>query len=316
MEYKKLGKSGLWVSRLVLGTMNFGSSITEKEAFYIMDAALDIGINYFDTANNYGKSIQKEGISEAILGKWFEKGGGRREKVILSTKVYEPMRREEPNDVPGLSAYKVRRHFEDSLRRLKTDHVEIYYMHHVDRSISWDEVLPVFHGMIQRGDIDYLASSNFAGWNIADVQAEAKKANMFGLICEQHKYNLLNRIPELEVLPSAVNHGIGVVAWSPLEGGLLSRNVRNRQIENEELCHRLQQFHRLSMEAGEKEDTLALAWLLSNPAVTAPIIGPRTPEQLYETVRAVEIGINDSLMKELDKIFPGPGGQAPEAYAW
>lgn len=316
MEYKKLGKSGLWVSRLVLGTMNFGSSITEKEAFYIMDAALDIGINYFDTANNYGKSIQKEGISEAILGKWFEKGGGRREKVILSTKVYEPMRREDPNDVPGLSAYKVRRHFEDSLRRLKTDHVEIYYMHHVDRSISWDEVLPVFHGMIQRGDIDYLASSNFAGWNIADVQAEAKKANMFGLICEQHKYNLLNRMPELEVLPSAVNHGIGVVAWSPLEGGLLSRNVRNRQIENEELCHRLQQFHRLSMEAGEKEDTLALAWLLSNPAVTAPIIGPRTPEQLYETVRAVEIGINDSLMKELDKIFPGPGGQAPEAYAW
>lgn len=316
MEYKKLGKSGLWVSRLVLGTMNFGSSITEKEAFYIMDAALDIGINYFDTANNYGKSIQKEGISEAILGKWFEKGGGRRDKVILSTKVYEPMRREDPNDVPGLSAYKVRRHFEDSLRRLKTDHVEIYYMHHVDRSISWDEVLPVFHGMIQRGDIDYLASSNFAGWNIADVQAEAKKANMFGLICEQHKYNLLNRIPELEVLPSAVNHGIGVVAWSPLEGGLLSRNVRNRQIENEELCHRLQQFHRLSMEAGEKEDTLALAWLLSNPAVTAPIIGPRTPEQLYETVRAVEIGINDSLMKELDKIFPGPGGQAPEAYAW
>lgn len=316
MEYKKLGKSGLWVSGLVLGTMNFGSSITEKEAFYIMDAALDIGINYFDTANNYGKSIQKEGISEAILGKWFEKGGGRREKVILSTKVYEPMRREDPNDVPGLSAYKVRRHFEDSLRRLKTDHVEIYYMHHVDRSISWDEVLPVFHGMIQRGDIDYLASSNFAGWNIADVQAEAKKANMFGLICEQHKYNLLNRIPELEVLPSAVNHGIGVVAWSPLEGGLLSRNVRNRQIENEELCHRLQQFHRLSMEAGEKEDTLALAWLLSNPAVTAPIIGPRTPEQLYETVRAVEIGINDSLMKELDKIFPGPGGQAPEAYAW
>lgn len=316
MEYKKLGKSGLWVSRLVLGTMNFGSSITEKEAFYIMDAALDIGINYFDTANNYGKSIQKEGISEAILGKWFEKGGGRRDKVILSTKVYEPMRREDPNDVPGLSAYKVRRHFEDSLRRLKTDHVEIYYMHHVDRSISWDEVLPVFHGMIQREDIDYLASSNFAGWNIADVQAEAKKANMFGLICEQHKYNLLNRIPELEVLPSAVNHGIGVVAWSPLEGGLLSRNVRNRQIENEELCHRLQQFHRLSMEAGEKEDTLALAWLLSNPAVTAPIIGPRTPEQLYETVRAVEIGINDSLMKELDKIFPGPGGQAPEAYAW
>lgn len=316
MEYKRLGKSGLWVSRLVLGTMNFGSSIDEKDAFNIMDAALDIGINYFDTANNYGKSIQKEGISETIIGKWFEKGGGRREKVILSTKVYEPMRENNPNDVPGLSAYKIRRHFVDSLRRLKTDHVEIYYMHHVDRSISWDEILPVFQGLIQKGDVDYLASSNFAGWNIADVQAEAKKANMFGLICEQHKYNLLSRMPELEVLPSAENHGMGVVAWSPLGGGLLSRHVRDRQIEDEVLHHQLQQFHRLSIEAGENEDTLALAWLLSNPAVTAPIIGPRTPEQLYDAVRAVEISMNDCLMKDLDKIFPGPGGQAPEAYAW
>ena len=316
MEYKRLGKSGLWVSRLILGTMNFGSRIAEKDAFDIMDAALDIGINYFDTANNYGKSIQKEGISETIIGKWFEKGGGRREKVILSTKVYEPMRENNPNDVPGLSAYKVSRHFEDSLKRLKTDHVEIYYMHHVDRSISWDEVLPAFQGMIQRGDIDYLASSNFAGWNIADVQAEAKKANMFGLICEQHKYNLLSRMPELEVLPSAKNHGMGVVTWSPLAGGLLSRNARNREVEDEVLQIQLQKFYNLSTEIGEKEDTLALAWILKNPVITAPIIGPRTVEQLYDTVRAVEISIDDEIMEKLDEIFPGPGGQAPEAYAW
>lgn len=316
MEYKKLGKSGLWVSRLVLGTMKFGDSVDESAAFDIMDAALDVGINYFDTANNYGKTIENEGISETIIGKWFAKGGRRREKVILSTKVYESMREGSPNDRPGLSAYKIRRHFSDSLRRLQTDHVEIYYMHHIDRNVSWEEILPVFQGMIQRGDVDYLASSNFAGWNIADVQAAAKKAHMYGLACEQHKYNLLNRIPELEVLPSAHGHGMGVVAWSPLNGGLLSRNARNREVEDQGIKQKLQQFHRLCEELGEKEDTVALAWILKNPMITAPIIGPRTREQVYDAVRAVEISLDASVMEKLDEIFPGPGGPAPEAYAW
>lgn len=316
MEYTKLGKSGLWVSRLVLGTMNFGCSVNENTAFDIMDAALDVGINYFDTANNYGKTMEREGISETILGKWFEKGGQRRDKVILSTKVYESMREEGPNDLPGLSAYKIRRHFTDSLRRLKTDHVEIYYMHHIDRSISWEEILPVFQGMIQRGDVDYLASSNFAGWNIADVQAAARKAHMYGLICEQHKYNLLSRIPELEVLPSAQSHGMGVVAWSPLNGGMLSRNARNRQWKDQKTEQKLQQFHAICEELGEKEDIVALAWILKNSMITAPIIGPRTKEQVYDAVRSTEISLDDSVMAKLDEIFPGPGGQAPEAYAW
>lgn len=316
MEYQKLGKSGLWISRLVLGTMNFGSKVEEKEAFRIMDAALEVGINYFDTANNYGKSIKKEGISETIIGNWFKSGARKREKVILATKVYEPMRDGGPNDLPGLSAYKVRRHFADSLRRLQTDHVEIYYMHHIDREVLWEEVLPVFQGMIQRGDIDYLASSNFAGWNIADVQAEAEKLHMFGLACEQHKYNLMNRIPELEVLPCAKSHGIGVVAWSPLEGGLLSRNAWKRQVDSEDARRKIEQFHALCREIGEKEDVVALAWILQNPVITAPIIGPRTVEQLYDALRALEIYLDQEITERLEQIFPGPGGVAPDVYAW
>ncbi len=316
MEYQKLGKSGLWVSRLVLGTMNFGSRVEEKEAFRIMDTALELGINYFDTANNYGKSIKKEGISETIIGNWFAGGMQKREKVILATKVYESMQEGGPNDAPGLSAYKVRRHFADSLRRLRTDHVEIYYMHHIDRGVYWEEVLPVFQGMIQKGDIDYLASSNFAGWNIADVQGEAKKTHMFGLICEQHKYNLLTRIPELEVLPSAKSHGMGVVAWSPLEGGLLSRNAGKRKYAAGDIQKKIEQFHKLCVEIGEKEDVVALAWLLQNPAITAPIIGPSTAEQLYDALRALEIHLEQEVTDRLDQIFPGPGGTVPEVYAW
>ena len=316
MEYKKLGRSGLWISRLVLGTMNFGSSIEEKEAFRIMDAAVEMGINHFDTANNYGKSINREGISEEIIGRWFMKGDKRREKVILSTKVYEAMKRNGPNEDPGLSAYKIRRHFTDSLRRLQTDHVEIYYMHHIDRSVLWSEVLPTFHGMIQRGDIDYIASSNFAGWNVADIQKEAEKMNMFGLVCEQHKYNLMCRTPELEVIPSVAAHGMGMMAWSPLNGGLLSRNGKNKRIIEQKVLYRLERFQKLCRELGEAEDTVSLAWILNNPAITAPIIGPRTVEQLYSALRAVEISLDEMVLKQLNDIFPGPGGQAPEAYAW
>lgn len=319
MNYTKLGRSGLMVSRLVLGTMSFGSLADEQEAFRIMDTALEAGINYFDTADNYGKSIGKEGISESIIGKWFAQGGGRRERVILSTKVYEPMgeKKDGPNAAPGLSAYKIHRHFAESLKRLQTDHVEIYYMHHIDREAAWEEILPVFRGMLEQGQIDYIASSNFAGWNIADVQAEAQKAHMFGLVCEQHKYNLLCRYPELEVLPSAAGHGLGVVTWSPLNGGLLSRKgLARAEAMQPQIREQLSKFQKLCRELGEPQDTVALAWILKNPAVTAPIIGPRTAEQLTDSLHALELILDEEIMEELDHIFPGPGGPAPDAYAW
>ena len=316
MEYRKLGASGLRVSELVLGTMNFGCSMDEKEAYRIMDAALEAGMNYFDTANNYGKAVHKEGISETILGKWFAAEPSRRSRVILASKVYEPMGDLGANDVPGLSVYKIRRHFEASLQRLQTDHIELYYIHHIDRSVCWREILPVFRSLMDSGRIDYFATSNFAGWNLADIVAEALREGMFGPVCEQHKYNLMTRQAELEVLPSAQSHGMGVVAWSPLNRGMLSRNVDLSRVPDEKTRCQLQKFHALCADLGEQPDTVALAWILQNPMVTAPIIGPRTVGQVHDALRATELKLDEHVKRELEALFPGMGGQAPEAYAW
>lgn len=325
MQYSYLGKSGLKVSQLCLGTMNFGPETEEKEAFKIMDAALDAGINFFDTANVYGGQSHR-GWTEEIIGRWFKLGGGRREKVVLATKVYGDMGNETdgPNAERGLSAYKIRRHLEGSLKRLQTDHIELYQMHHVDRNVSWDELWGMFENAVQRGQVGYIGSSNFAGWHIAVAQAEAKARHFLGLVSEQHLYNLMQRTAELEVLPAAETLGLGVIPWSPLAGGLLGRNALSgtgarsarSQERIEENRSKLEQFSALCRELGEKEDVIALAWVLSHSAVTAPIIGPRTLQQLEDSLRVPEVKLEEDALKKLDEIFPGPGKPAPEAYAW
>lgn len=326
MQYTYLGRSGLKVSKLCLGTMNFGVSTDEKEAFRIMDAAIDAGINFFDTANVYGWG-ENAGRTEEIIGRWFAQGGGRREKVVLATKFYGKMFDEHdgPNDEGGLSAYKLRRHLEDSLKRLQTDHIELYQMHHVDRNVSWDELWEGFRVAINQGKIGYVGSSNFAGFDLVKAQYEAKAHNMLGLVSEQHKYSLLCRLPELELLPAAQEQGIGVIAWSPLDGGLLSGHAlkpiagstrANKPERVEKHRQQLEAFERLCKEIGESEANVALAWTLTNPALTAPIIGPRTLEQLEGALRVVDIELEQSTMQQLDEIFPGPGGAAPNAYAW
>ena len=327
MKYTSLGRSGLKVSRLCLGTMNFGNFNDEKESFKIMDAALEAGINFFDTADNYGWATKNWGVTEKILGKWFAQGGGRREKVVLATKVHEDMfdPHDGPNSAPGLSLYKIRRHLESSLKRLQTDHLEIYYMHHIDRNVTWDELWGALEGLVQSGKVDYIASSNFAGWHVAKAQAEAKARHFFGLICEQHRYSLLCRLPELEVLPCAKDHGLGVVSWAPLHHGLLSRgalkqtdDVRLNGFKPEIEKHRrqLEAFGALCKDLGHPEDVIGLAWILANPAVTAPIIGPSTLEHFEGSLKALDVVLTPDVMKRLDEIFPGSGGEAPEAYAW
>lgn len=325
MEHTYLGRTGMRVSRVCLGTMNFGAVTEEKEAFRIMDAALDAGINFFDTANVYG-GLGHRGRTESIVGRWFAQGGGRREKVVLATKVYNIMDDENdgPNGPAGLSAYKIRRHLEGSLQRLQTDHVELYQMHHIERNATWEELWGAFEVAINQGKVGYIGSSNFAGWHIAVAQAAAATRHFLGLVSEQHIYNLLRREPELEVLPSAQWHGLGVIPWSPLMGGLLGRNaldrtgVRSTRSEEQFNKHRgqLETFASLCKEIGEPQDIVALAWLLSNPAVTAPIVGPRTYEQLEDTLRVVDVKLTDDVLQKLDEIFPGPGKPAPEAYAW
>jgi len=325
MEFTALGKTGLKVSRLCLGTMNFGVDTDEKEAFKIMDMALDAGINFFDTANVYGWG-ENAGRTEEIIGRWFAQGGSRRERVVLATKVYGEMNNllEGPNNTPGLSAYKIRRHLEDSLRRLQTDHIELYQMHHVDWSVTWDEIWGAFEIAVQQGKAGYIGASNFPGWKLMEAQKEAKARHFLGLVTEQHRYNLNCRLPELEVLPAAEYLGIGVIPWSPLDGGLLGGNALKKQPGSrtskdgriEKYRNQLEQYSGLCEELGESEDTVALAWLLSNPAVTAPIIGCRTVAQFEQSLKAVEVKLNEEALKRLDDIFPGPGGKAPEAYAW
>jgi aryl-alcohol dehydrogenase-like predicted oxidoreductase len=323
MEYTSLGRTGLQVSRLCLGTMNFGPQTTEEDSYAIMDRALELGINFFDTANVYGWKFG-EGLTEQIIGRWLAQGGGRREKVVLATKVYNRMG-EWPNE-RGLSAYHICKACEDSLRRLQTDHIDLYQMHHVERGTPWEEIWQAMEQLVREGKVLYVGSSNFAGWHIAKAQAKAEKRNFMGLVSEQSLYNLNARMIELEVIPTCEDFGLGLIPWSPLAGGLLG-GVLQKVAEGRRASERMQESiekHRPQIEAyesfckdmGESPADVALAWLLHNPVVTAPIIGPRTLEQLNGSTRAVEIKLSDDVLTKLDEIWPGPGGPAPEAYAW
>jgi aryl-alcohol dehydrogenase-like predicted oxidoreductase len=323
MEYTNLGRTGLQVSRLCLGTMNFGPLTTEEDSYAIMDRSLELGINFFDTANVYGWKLG-EGVTEQIIGRWLAQGGGRREKVVLATKVYNKMG-EWPNE-RGLSAYHIRKAAEDSLRRLQTDHIDLYQMHHVERTTPWEEIWQAMEQLVREGKVLYVGSSNFAGWHIAKAQAHAEKRNFMGLVSEQSLYNLNARMIELEVVPTCEDYGLGLIPWSPLAGGLLG-GVLKKISEGRRASERMQEsiekhrpqieaYENLCQEMGENPADVALAWLLHNPVVTAPIIGPRTMEQLNGSLRALEIKLSDETLTKLDEIWPGPGGPAPEAYAW
>lgn len=323
MQYTRLGRTALSVSRLCLGTMNFGPQTSEEDSFRIMDEALEMGINFFDTANVYGWKLG-EGITEQIVGRWFDQGGGRREKVVLATKVYNRMG-EWPN-TSRLSALHIRKACEDSLRRLKTDYIDMYQMHHIDPEAPWEEVWQAMEVLVQQGKVVYIGSSNFGGWHIAQAQETAHARHFMGLVSEQSLYNLNARTIELEVIPACRHYGMGLIPWSPLGGGLLGgvlekaeqgrRASENMQKNIEKNRAKIEAYEAFCKDMGENPANVALAWLLKNPVVTAPIIGPRTIEQLHDSTRALEIQFSAEQLARLDEIFPGPGGEAPKAYAW
>lgn len=323
MQYANLGRTGLQVSRLCLGTMNFGPLATEAESFAIMDCALEKGVNFFDTANRYGAQV-RVGYTEEIIGKWLAQGGGRRDKIVLATKVYGAMG-DGVND-RGLSAYHIRKACEDSLRRLQTDHIDLYQMHHVERATPWEEIWQAMEQLVREGKVLYVGSSNFAGLHIAQAQFAAEKRHFLGLVSEQSLYNLNARMIELEVIPACESFGLGLIPWSPLAGGLLG-GVLKKAAEGRRSSERIQQAiekHRAPLEAyenlcaeiGQEPADVALAWLLHQPAVTAPIIGPRTMAQFEGNLRALDVALPSEILARLDEIWPGPGGAAPEAYAW
>jgi aryl-alcohol dehydrogenase-like predicted oxidoreductase len=330
VQYTQLGRSGLSVSRLVLGTMNFGPETSEEDGFAIMDRAHEHGINFFDTADIYGR-VPGEGVTEQIIGRWFASGGGRRDQTVLATKVYGQMG-EWPN-ASRLSALHIRRACDESLRRLQTDHIDLYQMHHIDRATPVDEIWEAFDVLRQQGKVLYFGSSNFAGWHLAQAQEAARSRHFLGLVSEQSLYNLVSRWIELEVLPAAREYGIGVIPWSPLHGGALG-GVLRKQRENAArrggyghaadavAQHRdaIEAYEKLCAEIGEDPAHVGLAWLLAQDGVTGPIIGPRTIEHLDGSLRALEITLDEAVLAKLDELFPAPGPNgakpAPEAYAW
>jgi aryl-alcohol dehydrogenase-like predicted oxidoreductase len=303
--------------------MNFGPKTSEEDSFDVMDRAIEAGINFFDTANVYGWKLG-EGITEQIVGRWLAQGNGRREKIVLATKVYGKMG-EGPND-QRLSAYHIRRACEESLSRLRTDHIDLYQMHHIDRQTPWEEIWQAMELLVQQGKVIYAGSSNFAGFNIAQAQCAAQQRHFMGLVSEQSLYNLVDRMVELEVIPACQAFGLGLIPYSPVSRGLLAgmsgkeavgrRSDERVQQAYEKHHSQVEAYEKMCEELGEWPADVALAWLLHQPAVTAPIIGPRIIQQLESSLHALEIKLSDETLKKLDEIWPGPGGQAPEAYAW
>jgi len=320
MNYTHLGRTGLKVSRIALGSMNFGELTDEANSFKIMDEALGAGINFFDTADVYGGPQSPDmakgfGTSEEIIGRWLAQGG-RRDKIVLATKVYQPMEIG-PND-KYLSAYHIRRACEASLKRLRTDHIDLYQMHHVDRATPWEEIWQAMEQLIREGKITYVGSSNFAGWDIATAQLTALARHQLGLVSEQSLYNLTQRTIELEVIPALRHFGIGLIPWSPIGMGLLGGVLKNisdgrratpsLQQQINKLRPRLEAYEGLCSELGEPPAGIALAWLLHNPVVTAAISGPRTVEQLQQNLKALSLQLSDDTLAKLDEIWSGPGG--------
>ena len=334
MKYGELGRSGMNVSKICLGTMHFGPKATEEESHAILDKALSMGITFIDTANVYGGETAR-GRSEEIVGTWFAARPGVRDEVVLATKVYGAMGDLGPaNNDRGFSAYKVRKHLADSLRRLQTDRIDVYQVHHIDERVSAEEFWGTYERIVADGDVLYAGASNYSGWGLAKRQMQAWQRGFVGFVSEQTQYNLLSRVPEMEVLPAAQDFGIGVIVYMPLAGGLLTGKTesfdgtRTRQVEEEYGIRigpdnpQFRNFSQLCRELGEPEHVVATAWVLQHPAVTSAIVGIRTVDQLDGLDRAAELELDDATSQRLNEIFDiNDGrkigqGRSPEAHSW
>ncbi|WP_433338886.1 aldo/keto reductase [Spirillospora sp. CA-294931] len=328
MEYARLGRTALRVSRLCLGTLNLGVRMSMDESLRLMDRAVEQGINFVDTADQYGWQVHR-GFTEEVIGEWLALGGGRRDQIVLGTKVFNPMS-DRPND-QGLSARHIIAACEASLRRLGTDWIDLYQMHHVDRTAPWEEVWQAMETLVQQGKIRYVGSSNFAGWHLVAAQEAANRRHFMGIVSEQCVYNLVTRHVELELVPAAREYGIGVLAWSPLHGGLLGGALRRldagtavktaqgrAMVALETHRDTIAEYEKLCADRGADPAEVAMAWVLSRPGVTSIVVGPRTLEQLDGAHRALALRLDDDLLAALDRLFPpiGNGGPGPEAWAW
>lgn len=333
MEYSRLGRSNLVVSRICLGTMHFGPRADEATSHAILDRAVEIGINFIDTANAYGGS-HGFGRTEEIIGSWFAGRPEIRDQVVLATKQYAGQHPDRPNGASGFSAYRFRQALIDSLRRLRTDRIDLYQTHHIDRTVSVKEFWGTYERAIADGDVLYAGSSNFSGWGLAMYQLQAWQRGGVGFVSEQTQYNLLSRVPEMEVLPAAQHLGIGGMIYMPLAGGLLTGKVasldgsRTAQVEQEYGISlgpgntQFADYSALCAEIGETETAVAIAWTLHHPAVDSVIVGVRTVDQLEGLEHAAALQLSPDTMARLDEIFDiNCGrkinkGESPQAHAW
>jgi NDP-hexose C3-ketoreductase / dTDP-4-oxo-2-deoxy-alpha-D-pentos-2-ene 2,3-reductase len=321
VKYRRLGRTALQVSELCLGTMNFGPRTDAAESHAILDAAIDLGLNFIDTADQYGGHLGV-GATETILGEWLVRDRARRDRIVLATKVHEPMS-EDVND-RGLSARHIQMACEASLKRLRVDHIELFQFHHIDRTAPMEEVWQAADRLIAQGKVTYLGSSNFPGWKIAQAGEQAASRGLLGLVSEQSLYNLVERRAELEVIPAAAEYGMGLIVWSPLAGGLLAgasadpdgRRQSDAIRQAQAACaDQLARFTSLCADLSESPSAVAMAWTLHQDVVAAAVIGPRNRAQLTSIAHVPELRLSDEVLAALDGIFP-PCGPAPEAYAW
>src|SRR6476661_4916312 len=318
MEHRPLGRTGVSVSKLCLGAMMFGDwgNKDHDESIRIIHRALDAGINFVDTADVYSR-----GESEEIVGKAL--AGGRRDDVVLATKLQMPMG-EDPNQ-RGNSRRWIIREVEDSLRRLNTEWIDLYQIHRYDPAVDLEETLGALSDLVRQGKVRYLGSSTFPPSAIVRAQWVARDQRLQRFVCEQPPYSILVRGVEADVLPTCARYGMGVIPWSPLAGGWLTGRYRKGQdLPETHRAQRIPQRYDMSLpgnqakleaadalaqladEAGLSLIEMALAFVLSHPAITAPIIGPRTMEQLESQLGAADVTLSDDVLDRIDEIVP-PG---------
>ncbi|MFQ5795607.1 MAG: aldo/keto reductase [Candidatus Bipolaricaulia bacterium] len=318
MEYRSLGRTGVQVSVLCLGCMMFGNRTSPEDSYAIIDRAIDVGINFFDTADVYGHGRNEEVVGEAL------KRNDKRHRIVLATKVHGPMADDDPN-----AAGNHRRHIieacEASLRRLNTDYIDLYQLHRPQPSIPIDETLQALDDLIRSGKVRYIGTSTFAAWQVVESLWASKELRLNRFVCEQPPYNLLDRRIERELVPMANTYGLGIIPWSPLAGGLLtgkySRDnplppgsryaiyedntvLRNRV--HERVFDVVEGLQRLADAKGCTLSQFVLAWCANQPGITSPIIGPRTMEQLEDNLGALEVTITDEDRANIDELIP-PG---------
>ena len=320
MEYRVLGRTGARVSSLCLGCMNFGWGTESKDSIPVLHRALEAGVNFWDTANVYGR-----GASETIVGEALK---GHRDEVFLATKVHGKMG-DGPNDW-GNSRFNIVRGLEASLKRLGVDHVDLYQIHRPQSEVPVDETLGALDDLIRAGKVRYIGTSTFAAYQLVESLWVSEKLGLNRFVTEQPPYNLLDRRIERELLPVARTYGFGVIPWSPLAGGMLTGKYRKdapspegsrfangkfRQGKDvsDATWRVIEGVRALSEEKGVPMDAFALAWVLHQPGITSPIIGPRNLEQFEQNLKALEVEITAEDRKRIDELIP-PGTHVAEYY--